>query len=64
MIKKINEFLEEYPEWIVFDHSLESQGMTSLARMSVEQYNIMKEHQERSRSGEKFRPEYEDKTND
>ena len=34
--------------------------MTSLARMSVEQYNIMKEHQERSRSGEQFRPEYKD----
>ena len=60
ILPAINEFLEEYPEWIVFDHSLESQGMTSLARMSVEQYNTMKEHQERSRSGEQFRPEYKD----
>ena len=64
IVPAINEFLEEYPEWIVFDHSLESQGMTSLARMSVEQYNTMKEHQERSRSGEQFRPQYEDQNND
>ena len=64
ILPAINEFLEEYPEWIVFDHSLDSQGMTSLARMSVEQYNIMKEHQERSREGEYFKPQYEDKSDD
>jgi len=64
IVPAINEFLEEYPEWIVFDHSLKSQGMTSLARMSVEQYNVMKEHQAKSREGENFKPQYEDKTND
>ena len=61
IIPAINEFLEEYPEWMVFDHTVEAQGMTSLAKMTVEQFNDMKEHQERSRSGEQFRPEYEDK---
>ena len=64
ILPAINEFLEEYPEWIVFDHSIDSQGMTSLARMSVEQYHIMKEHQIKSRSGEDFRPQYENKSND
>ena len=64
IVPAINEFLEEYPEWIVFDHSIDAQGMTSLARMSVEEYNIMQEHQERSRSGEQFKPQYEDQTND
>lgn len=64
ILPAINEFLEEYPDWIVFDHSLESQGMTSLARMSVEQYNIMKEHQIKSREGENFKPQYEDKSDD
>jgi len=64
IVPAINEFLEEYPEWMVFDHTVESQGMTSLARMSVEQYNIMKEHQTKSREGENFKPQYEDKTND
>ena len=64
IVPAINEFLEEYPEWIVFDHSLDSQGMTSLARMSVEQYQIMKEHQERSKEGEDFKPQYEDKSDD
>ena len=38
--------------------------MTSLARMSVEQYQIMKEHQERSKEGEDFKPQYEDKSDD
>ena len=64
ILPAINEFLEEYSEWIVFDHSVESQGMTSLARMSVEQYNIMKEHQIKSREGENFKPQYEDRSND
>ena len=64
ILPAINEFLEEYPDWIVFDHSLESQGMTSLARMSVEQYNVMKEHQAKSREGENFKPQYEDKSDD
>ena len=64
IIPAINEFLEEYPEWMVFDHTVEAQGMTSLAKMTVEQFNDMKEHQERSRSGEQFRPEYEDESND
>jgi len=64
IVPAINEFLEEYPEWIVFDHSLDSQGMTSLARMSVEQYHVMKEHQERSKEGEDFKPQYEDKSDD
>ena len=64
IVPAINEFLEEYPEWIVFDHSLDAQGMTSLARMSVEQYHKMKEHQIKSREGEQFKPQYEDQTND
>ena len=45
---------------MVFAHTVEAQGMTSLAKMTVEQFNEMKEHQEHSRSGEQFRPEYED----
>ena len=64
IVLAINEFLEEYPEWIIFDHTLEAQGMTSLARMSLEQYNTMKEHQAKSREGEQFKPQYEDQTND
>jgi len=64
IVPAINEFLEENSEWIVFDHSVESQGMTSLARMSVEQYNIMKEHQIKSREGEQFKPQYKDQIND
>ena len=64
IVPAINEFLEEYPEWLVFDHSLEAQGMTSLARLSVEDYNQMKEHQIKAREGENFKPQCEDQTND
>jgi len=64
IVPAINEFLEENSEWIVFDHSLDSQGMTCLARMSVEQYSIMKEHQIKAKEGEQFKPQYEDNTND
>jgi len=64
IVPAINEFLEENSEWIVFDHSLDSQGMTCLARMSVEQYHIMKEHQIKAKEGEQFKPQYEDNTND
>ena len=64
LVPAINEFLEENDDWIIFDHSIDSQGMTSLARMTLEQYEQMKEHQVKSREGENFKPQYEDKTNE
>ena len=60
----INEFLEEYDEWMVFSHTIESQGLTALGRMSVEQFNNMIEHQIKSTEGEQHRPNYKDKNND
>jgi len=64
IIPAINEFLEEYDEWIVFSHTIESQGLTALGRMSVEEFDNMHEHQIKSREGAQYRPNYEDKNND
>ena len=64
IVPAINEFLEEYDEWMVFSHTIESQGLTALGRMSVEQFNNMIEHQIKSTEGEQHRPNYKDKNND
>ena len=64
IVPAINEFLEEYEEWRVFSHTLESQGLTALGRMSAEQFDNMNEHQIKSREGEQHRPSYEDENND
>ena len=49
---------------MVFSHTIESQGLTALGRMSVEQFNNMIEHQIKSTEGEQHRPNYKDKNND
>jgi len=64
IVPAINEFLEENKEWMVYYHTNECMGLTILAKLTEEQYQDMKNHQEKSAQGANHRPDYKESNND
>ena len=56
--------LEENEEWMVYYHTNECMGLTILAKLTEEQYQDMKNHQEKAAQGANHRPDYKESNND